>query len=87
MSEPTGTVAPEQPQPKLDGRRLALFAAAGERIYLIEKMQDEVAGIRAELDKEQPTYPPMIKIDAVKAPEPEPAPAPEAQKETPSPTE
>ncbi len=61
-------------QPGLVDKRRALFAAAGERIYLMEKLQIELNAIRAELDKEQPAYPPKIPI---------PEPTPEPEKEAP----
>lgn len=51
-------VEPVQAQLKPEDKRRALFAAAGERIYLIEKMQMELDAIRGELNKEPPSYPP-----------------------------
>ncbi len=66
---------PVQAQPKPEDRRRALFAAAGERIYLIEKLQLELNGIRDELEKDQAVYPPKTAI-------PKSTPAPRARKKS-----
>ncbi len=74
MSEPAQTVAGE-PQPKPKHSRAQLFAMAGERRYLIDKLSLELQAVYAELDKEQPTYPPKTEAPALAA-EPEKAPDP-----------
>lgn len=71
-------VEPVQAQLKPEDKRRALFAAAGERIYYMEKSQLELNAIRDELsklDKEHPVSPPKIP-----APELPPAPAPAKEK-------
>lgn len=61
---------PVQAQLQPEDKRRALFAAVGERVYLIEKMHLELNAIRAELDKDQPTYPPKTPAPAVETPDP-----------------
>jgi hypothetical protein len=59
-SGPALNPAPQEPQPAPIDRRRALFAAAGERLYWIERYQQELNAIRATLEQEQFLPPPPL---------------------------
>jgi hypothetical protein len=61
-SGPATQGVPTEAQPQPQNLRRQLFAAAGERIYLIEKLQREVNLIKAQLDQEPPQYPPQSQM-------------------------
>lgn len=69
----TGAPTPGATNP-LDARR-ALFAAAGERVYLIERYQAELNAIKAELDRVTGYTPPPQAAPPAEAPKQETAPA------------
>jgi hypothetical protein len=60
VQETTAQAAPEAPaQAKQELTRPQLFAALGERLYLIDKLQAEAEAIRRRLEGAKPEAPPQ----------------------------